>query len=84
MTIDVPEVSETRMNQTLAGCKLGETLVVAAGIQPGVLLSKGGFMNLRLPGTTPSKTEFLVFLDIETVGAPPPRTARSGGSRRES
>jgi hypothetical protein len=84
MTIDVPEVSETRINQTLSGWKLGETLVISAGIQPGVLLAKGGFMNLRLPGTTPSKTEFLVFLDIESVGAPPPRTARSRDSKRDS
>lgn len=77
MTIDVPEVGQTRLNQSIKGWKLGETLVISAGIHPGILQSKNGFLNLRLPGTVPTKTEFLVFLDCETVGAPPPRTARA-------
>ncbi len=76
MSIDVPEVAETRLNQTIPNWKLGQTLVMTAGIHPGVLQSKTGFMNLRIPGTVPTKTEVLVFLDAETVGAPPPRTAR--------
>ena len=40
MTIDVPEVAETRFNQTISNWKLGETLVMTAGIHPGVLQSK--------------------------------------------
>ena len=76
MTIDVPEVTQTRLNQTISNWKLGQTLVMTAGIHPGVLQSKNGFLNLRIPGTVPTKTEVLVFLDAETVGSPPPRTAR--------
>jgi hypothetical protein len=82
LTIDVPEVSETRINQTVAGWKLGSTLVISAGIHPGILQDKGGFMNLRVPGTIPTRTELLIFLDAESVGAPPPR--RAGGGRDDA
>ncbi len=80
MSIDVPEVVETRLNRSIEGWKLGQTLLISAGIHPGILQSKSGWMNMRLPGTTPSRTELLVFLDAETVGAPPPRSNRASRS----
>lgn len=78
MTIEVPEVIETRINRTIPArdWKLGQTLVISAGIHPGILQDKRGFLNLRIPGTVPTKTELLVFIDFDTVDAPPPRTAR--------
>jgi hypothetical protein len=76
MTIDVPEVVESRLNQTVTNWPLGQTLLISAGIHPGILQSKGGFLNLHIPGTVPSSTELLVFLDVETVNSAP-RTARS-------
>ena len=75
MSIDVPEVVESRLNQTIQGWKLGQTLVIACGIHPGILQSKTGFLNLRIPGTVPTKTELIVTLDAEAV-SDPPRTAR--------
>ena len=74
MSIDVPEVVESRLNQTVKNWPLGQTLLISAGIQPGILQNKGGFMNLRIPGTVPSGTELLIFLDAES-GARPKRTA---------
>lgn len=65
MTIDVPEVTESRLDQNIANWPLGQTLLLSGGIHPGILQSKTGF--LRLPGTTPSSTELLVFMDVETV-----------------
>jgi hypothetical protein len=76
LEIDVPEVSETRLNQTYKKWKLNQTLLISAGIQPGILGSKGGFLNLRIPGTVPTSTELLVFVDI-TTAAESPRTARA-------
>jgi hypothetical protein len=70
ITLDVPEVSETRLSQTVKGWPLGQTLLISAGIHPGILQGKGGFMNLRLPGTVPTGTELLIFLDAETVSRP--------------
>jgi hypothetical protein len=70
-TIDVPEVSETRLNQTVRGWPLGQTLLISAGIHPGILQSKTGFMNLRIPGTVPTSTELLAFVDVETTTAAP-------------
>jgi hypothetical protein len=64
MAIDVPEVSETRLNQTVLDWPLDQTLLISAGIHPGILQSKTGF--LRLPGTGPTTTELLVFLDAST------------------
>jgi hypothetical protein len=78
MTIDVPEVSETRLNQTVRGWPLGQTLLISAGIHPGILQSKNGF--LRIPGTVPTSTELLAFVDVETA-AIPAKTAR--GRKRE-
>ncbi|MBX6315133.1 MAG: hypothetical protein IRY99_19820 [Isosphaeraceae bacterium] len=75
MAIEVPEVCESRFNKTVSEWKLGQTLLISMGILPGILQSKGGFMNLRLPGTVPTSTELLVFLDVEKVS--------DGLSRRE-
>ena len=80
MTIDVPEVVESRLNQTVQGLPLGETLLISGGIHPGILQSKGGFMNLRLPGTVPTSTEALVFVDIDT-GASAATAAKPARSR---
>jgi hypothetical protein len=76
MTIDVPEVVESRLNQTVKGWPLGQTLLISAGIQPGILQSKAGFMNLRIPGTVPTGTELLVFLDAEVASRPRRSAAR--------
>lgn len=78
MTIEVPEVIETRINRTIPArdWNLGQTLLISAGIHPGILQDKRGFLNLRIPGTVPTKTELLVFIDFETIVDTPPRTAR--------
>jgi hypothetical protein len=70
MAIDVPEVSETRLNQTVLNWPLDQTLVISSGIHPGILQSKTGFLNLRIPGTVPTTTELLVFLDVSTRVGP--------------
>lgn len=70
MSIDVPEASETRLNQTITGWPLGHTLLISAGIHPGILQSKTGFLNLRIPGTVPTSTELLAFIDVETSSGP--------------
>ncbi len=80
--IDVPEVVESRLNQTVKGWTLGQTLLISSGIHPGILQAKGGFMNLRIPGTVPSGTELLVFLDAERA-VKPKRTASRGRARDE-
>jgi hypothetical protein len=80
MTIEVPEVVETRLNRSIEGWKLGNTLLISAGIHPGILQSKAGWMKLGIPGTAPTRTEVLVFLDAEPVNVPPPRSNRA---RRE-
>ncbi len=77
MPIDVPEVSLTRLNVPIKNWQLGQTLIISAGICPGVLQSKTGFMNLRVPGTVPTDTEMLAFIEIEPVrNAAPARAAR--------
>lgn len=68
LTIDVPEVTESRLNQTVKSWPLKQTLLISAGIQPGILQSKTGLFNLRIPGTVPTGTELLVFLDAEAQG----------------
>ena len=76
LTIDVPEVTESRLNQTVKGWPIGQTLLISAGIQPGILQPKGGFMNLRIPGTVPSGTELLIFLDAQLADRPRRAAAR--------
>ncbi len=84
MTIDVPEVTYSHLNlwssyESIKGWKLGQTLLISAGIQPGILQKKTGFLNLRIPGTVPTDTELLVFLDVDTVSTTAPARRRSEG-----
>jgi hypothetical protein len=74
LSIEVPEVVESRMSQTIKDWKVGQTLLIASGIHPGILQNKGGFLNLRIPGTVPTSTELLVFIDVEPA-TPPKRAA---------
>jgi hypothetical protein len=68
LSVDVPEVCMTRVDQTVKSWPLGQTLVISAGIHPGILDKKSGWLGLPIPGTYPTGTEVLVFLDAETVG----------------
>ena len=86
MAIDVPEATQTHLDQTVKNWRLGQTLVISAGIHPGILDKKGGWFNLGIPGTYPTGTEVLVVLDAETVNRPKPssRVAEPpAGSRTE-
>ncbi len=74
-SIDVPDSTQTHLEQTVRNWRLGQSLIISCGIHPGILDKKGGPFNLGLPGMGPSATEVLVFLDIEAVERP--RTARS-------
>ena len=67
MAVDVPESTQTHLDQTVKNWPLGQTLVISAGIHPGILDKKGGWFNMQIPGTYPTGTEVLVFLDAETV-----------------
>lgn len=68
VNVDIPEVSQTYLKITTKALKLGKTLVISAGIQPGILDdNKNGFLNLRLPGTVPTGSELLVFIDLGVV-----------------
>ena len=49
LTLDVPEVSETRLNQPIKNWPLGQVLIISAGVQPGILMDKGGFLNMKIP-----------------------------------
>ena len=40
MSIDVPEVTQTRLDQTVKNWPLGQTLLISAGIHPGVLRAR--------------------------------------------
>lgn len=81
MTIDVPEVVETRVNRTVQGWRLGQSLVISAGIHPGILQPKNGWFNMRVPGTYPTKTEVLVVLRADLAPAPATARARDDRSR---
>jgi hypothetical protein len=72
MAIDVPEATESHLDQTVKNWPLGQTLLISAGIHPGVLDKKGGWFNLGIPGTYPTSTEVLIFLDAETVSQDKP------------
>jgi hypothetical protein len=78
-SIDVPDATETRLEQTVKNWPLGQTLVIACGIHPGILDKKGGLFNLPIPGTFPTATEVLVFLDVNKVQRP--RATRDTDSR---
>src|SRR5262249_23543989 len=77
-SLDVPDATQTHLEQTVRNWRLGQSLIISSGIHPGILDKKGGLFNLQLPGMGPAATEILVFLDVETVDRA--RTAR-GGSR---
>lgn len=67
-TVDVPEVASTRLDTTVKNWPIDQTLLISAGILPGILLSnKRGLFNLRLPGTVPTETELLVFIDVKAL-----------------
>jgi hypothetical protein len=89
MAIDVPEVSMTHLDQTVKNWPLGQTIVISAGIHPGILEKKGGLFGLPIPGTYPTGTEVLVFLDVELGSrarnvAPPRSVDRDGPVIEES
>jgi hypothetical protein len=65
LSLDVPEVSETRLNQPIKNWPLGQTLIISAGVQPGILMDKGGLFNMKIPGTVPTGTELLVVINAE-------------------
>ena len=64
ITIDVPEVSETRLNQAVKTWPLGQALIISAGVQPGLLLDKEGWLKMRIPGTVPTGTEALAVINV--------------------
>lgn len=66
-SIDVPDSTMTRLEQTVRNWRLGQALIISCGVHPGILDKKTGLFNLQIPGTYPTATEVLVFLDIETV-----------------
>ena len=45
MSIDVPEVSMTHLDQTVKNWPLGQTLLITGGIHPGILDKKGGWLG---------------------------------------
>jgi hypothetical protein len=73
MSIDVPEVSMTHLDQTVKNWPLGQTLLITGGIHPGILDKKGGWLGT--PFGAPVSSEVLVFLDAETVSRRPSRAA---------
>jgi hypothetical protein len=82
MSIDVPESTETHLDQTVKNWPLGQTLLISAGIHPGILSKKTGWFNLPIPGTFPTGTEVLVFLDAETVSRKSARNVEPSDVRR--
>lgn len=75
VTLDVPEVSETRLNQAVKGWALGQSLIISAGIQPGLLLDKSGLWNLKIPGTVPTGTEALCVISVSLASGKARETA---------
>jgi hypothetical protein len=81
MSIDVPEVSQTHLDQTVKNWPLGQTLLITGGIHPGILDKKGGWLGT--PIGAPSSTEVLVFLDAETVARARPKATASASRDRD-
>ncbi len=67
MAVDVPQSTQTHLDQTVKNWPLNQTLIISGGIHPGILDKKGGWFNLQIPGTYPTGTEVLVFLEAETI-----------------
>ena len=84
MSIDVPEVSMTHLDQTVKNWPLGQTLLITGGIHPGILDKKGGWLGT--PIGAPTSSEVLVFLDAETVsrGRAKASTSDTRASRADS
>jgi hypothetical protein len=78
-TIDVPDATQTHLEQTVRNWRLGQSLIISCGIHPGILDKKSGLFNLPIPGTYPTATEVLVFLDVETIERD--RIERTAGGR---
>ncbi|WP_205678663.1 hypothetical protein [Aquisphaera insulae] len=74
MTVDVPEVSMTRLDQVVKNWQLGQVLLITGGIHPGILESKSGWLGT--PIGAPSTSEVLVFIDIETGGKSKSKNAK--------
>jgi hypothetical protein len=79
MSIDVPEVSMTHLDQTVKNWPLGQTLLITGGIHPGILDKKGGWLGT--PFGAPTSTEVLVFLDAETVNRGRSRAGTAADTR---
>ena len=60
MSIDVPEVSMTHLEQTVKNWPLGQTLLITGGIHPGILDKKGGWLGTPFGAQLPRR--FLSFL----------------------
>ena len=80
MSIDVPEVSMTKLDQTIKNWPLGQTLLITGGIHPGILDKKGGWLGTPLGA--PVSSEVVVFLDAETVSRSRPKAAAETRSTR--
>lgn len=70
MSVDVPEVAESRLNQTIPDWPIDRTMIISAGILPGILQDKTGIMS-RLQSWNPGATELLVFLDARVASVAP-------------
>jgi hypothetical protein len=78
-SIDVPDATQTHLEQTVRNWRLGQSLIISCGVHPGILDKKTGLFNLPIPGTYPTATEVLVFLDVEADDRA--RVARSRNAR---
>jgi hypothetical protein len=81
MSIDVPEVSQTHLDQTVKNWPLGQTLLITGGIHPGILDKKGGWLGT--PIGAPSSTEVLVFLDAATATRSRAKAATASSTREK-
>jgi hypothetical protein len=64
-SIDVPDTTQTHLEQTVRNWRLGQSLIISCGVHPGILDKKTGLFNL--PNPFPTATEVLVFLEVDTV-----------------
>ncbi len=48
-TIDVPDTTQTHLEQTVRNWRLGQSLIISCGIHPGILDKKTGLFNLPIP-----------------------------------
>jgi hypothetical protein len=84
MAVDVPQSTQTHLDQTVKNWPLNQTLIISGGIHPGILDKKGGWFNLQIPGTYPTGTEVLVFLEAETISRAKVATRGAETSSRPS